>query len=128
MFAASGGRIKPPKHVSIALAVKSLTGSLKLIKMLNGFGHSVSECETGEVETEIALHSLAEQVFIPSIIRYPSECHVSVAFDNMAINEILTGSNTAHVTNRKAVQQRVQWCAPPSVLPEERTEKPKPCQ
>ena len=117
VFAASGGAVKPPKHVSLSLAVKTLTGSAKLVKVLNGFGHSIGESQTREVETEMAARLLKEQednVFIPSVIHYPSAARVSVAFDNMDINEeTLTGADTTHVTNGIAVQRRVQWCAPP---------------
>ena len=52
--------------------------------------------------------------YIPPVIRYPSAARVSVAFDNMDINEeTLNGSSTTHVTNGIAVQRHVAWCSPP---------------
>ena len=51
---------------------------------------------------------------MPPVIRYPSAARVSVAFDNMDINEdTLTGSSTTHVTNGIAVQRHGAWCSPP---------------
>lgn len=38
----SRGRIKTPKHVVLPMTVKSLTGNVELITVLNRFGHGLS--------------------------------------------------------------------------------------
>ena len=43
VFASSSGRVSSPKHVSIALAIKTLTGSAQLVGILNGFGHCIAD-------------------------------------------------------------------------------------
>ena len=98
IFAASKERVHPPKHVALTMAVKILTESKQLASMLNGFGHCIGDCQAGEVDTAIAERILKDQesgIFIPSTVRYPSAARMSVAFDNMDINEeTLTGSDT----------------------------------
>ena len=43
IFAATTrGRIKPGKHLCLGLGLKSLTGSGRVLEILNRFGHSVS--------------------------------------------------------------------------------------
>ena len=63
-------------------------------------------------ETKIAERLIAEEgVYLPSILRFPSAARVSVAFDNVDINEgTSTGSHNTHVTNGIAVQRQVAWC------------------
>ena len=42
IFATTRGRIKPGKHLCLGLGFKSLTGSRRVLEILNRFGHSVS--------------------------------------------------------------------------------------
>ena len=42
VFGASGGRQKPPKHVLLPYAIKSLTNNVRLIQILNHCGHGVA--------------------------------------------------------------------------------------
>ena len=68
IFAASNGRVKPPKNVSLAVAVKSLTASSKLVGILNGFGHCISDSQTRGLETKIAEKLIAEEGCLQSCI------------------------------------------------------------
>jgi len=52
--AAIRGKVKTPKHIGLAVLVKSLTGSAELVKILNRFGHSISYDLLEEAETAIA--------------------------------------------------------------------------
>ena len=45
VFAVTAGRIKPPKHILLSYAIKSLTGNVELIQILNRLGHSISRCQ-----------------------------------------------------------------------------------
>ena len=53
IYAATRGKVKTPKHVGLAILVKSLTGSDELVKILNRFAHSVSYDLLEEAETAI---------------------------------------------------------------------------
>ena len=43
IFACSGGKLISGKHLSPGLTVKSLTGSLAMVSLLNRFGHCTRE-------------------------------------------------------------------------------------
>ena len=59
---------KLPKHISLAMSIKHLTGSKQLISLLNRMGHSSSYEENEEVETSLANESLARAVIAGVVI------------------------------------------------------------
>ena len=88
IHAVSRGRIKTPKHVVLPMTVKSLTGNVELITILNRFGHGLSYSQIEEVETALAETQIAKQgngVFVPSA------CHPNVSgvlcWDNNDLQE-----------------------------------------
>ena len=48
-----------PKHVLLPFTVKSLTGNVEFIKILNRLGHGVSYSKTLEIDTAVALQNLS---------------------------------------------------------------------
>ncbi len=56
----TNGRVKLPKHTSLALCVHHLTSSKRLIELLNRMGHCVSYDEMRAVNTSIAEEVLAK--------------------------------------------------------------------
>ena len=65
----SRGRIKTPKHVTLPLTVKSLTGNAELVTIPNRFGHALSYCQIEELTLPLTVKSLtgnAELVTIPN--------------------------------------------------------------
>jgi len=56
---ASHGRIKMPKHVSLAMSVRHLTGSKQLVTILNRMGHCASDDEVEVMDTSLAEEILA---------------------------------------------------------------------
>ncbi|MCG7875527.1 MAG: hypothetical protein N0C90_04285, partial [Candidatus Thiodiazotropha endolucinida] len=97
----SHGRIKTPKHASLAMAVRHLTGSKQLITILSRMGHCCSYDETEVIDTSLAMESLAKAeetgVVIPSNIS-PGK-FIQFAGDNNDINEeTLDGKQTTHAT------------------------------
>ena len=50
MFSVTNGRKKSLKHLKLGLAVKSMTGSKKLIGMLNRYEHCVIYTTTEELK------------------------------------------------------------------------------
>ena len=55
----SRGRIKMPKHVTLPLTVKSLTGNAEPVTILNRFGHALSYSQIEELETPLAEKEIA---------------------------------------------------------------------
>ena len=54
IFATTRGRIKPGKHLCLGLGLKSLTGSRRVLEILNRFGHLVSYHTVETIETQMA--------------------------------------------------------------------------
>ena len=95
------GRVKTPKHASLAMSVRHLTGSKQLIKILNTLGHCCSYDETEVIDTSLAKESLAKAkktgVAIPSNITRGK--FIQFAGDNNDINEeTLDVKQTTHAT------------------------------
>lgn len=89
----SRGRIKTPKHVTLPMTVKSLTGNVELITILNRFGHGLSYSQVEEVETALAEMQIAKQqngVLVPSVC-YPNVPAVFCWDNNDLQEETLSG-------------------------------------
>ena len=59
VYAVSGGRVKPPKHIMLPFAVKSLTGNVELIQILNRLSHSISYSMMEEIDTALCLQKVS---------------------------------------------------------------------
>jgi len=99
MYNASHGRLKQSKHLCLALTIKSLIGSRKIIEILNRFGHCVGYHYTEQLETELATTISDRTHTTPDgITRRPGLC-TSLAFDNYdEQTETLSGHGTLHDT------------------------------
>jgi len=118
VYAVTNGKVKPPKHILLPYAVKSLTGNVELIHTLNRFGHGVSSSVLQEIDTAICLQKLS----LESEISLPLELHPGVfttlAWDNIdRLEETLSGGGTSHRVNGIAIQQKEGYNPEPQVLP-----------
>ena len=99
IYGCSRGRIVPSKHVAMALGMKSITGSRKVIEILNRFGHSVHYHAAEEMETEIAEKILDQDSETPDGIERKEGLCTGLAWDNYdEMNETLSGAGTLHDT------------------------------
>ena len=103
--------LRTPKHVSMAMTIRQLTGSRKLVTILNKFGHSCTYIDSVRTECEIAnsiqdtFHQLG--VYIPSSIKPGG--FVFCAADNIDFQECtMDGKGTTHGTNMVMFQQQVE--------------------
>ena len=101
--------VKPQKHLLLPFAIKSLTGNVELIKIMNRLGHSVSYSQMEELDTTLCLEKMA---LSNGDISLPSNIHPNIfttlAWDNIdRIEETLSGGNTSHRVNGIAVQAKV---------------------
>ena len=113
IYTARNGRIRTPKHVSLAINVHHKTGSMQLVSTLNKFGHCVSKSKFQEVETAVAELRLQQQHvnIVPSNI-VPNVPATFVWDNNDIREETATGKGTTHCTNGIVVQAAVSGCQP----------------
>ncbi|CAG4981938.1 unnamed protein product [Colias eurytheme] len=99
MYAIHKGRCKPSKHLTLGLAIKSLTNSRQVITILNRYGHTIGYNLAEELETEITYTSLRNNKLIPTGITATEGCSTHVAFDNFdRFVDTTTGKDTMHDT------------------------------
>ena len=93
-----------PKHISLAMAVRHLSGSAQLIGLLNGFGYSVSHSFVLEHDTALAQQEIERgSTALPSCIH--SGLYTTLVWDNNDFGEeTLSGKGTTHNTNGIAIQ------------------------
>ncbi len=86
IYAVSHGQHKPPKHLLFPYAVKTLTGNIEIIRLLNKFGHGVSYSQLEENDTALCLQKLAtslnHRVALPASIK-------PYVFTNLSWDKIL---------------------------------------
>jgi len=99
IYATSHGRIQPGKHLSLALAMKSLTGSRRVIEILNRLGHSTGYHVAETIETQFATEISARSRATPDGMSNDPHLCTSLAWDNYDENtETLSGKGTLHDT------------------------------
>ena len=99
VFSVTNGRKKPSKHLKFGLAVKSMTGSKKLIGMLNRYGHRVSYTTTEELETELTFTITSASKISPPDLVPDSSLMVGITYNSFdQFVETLSGKNILHNT------------------------------
>jgi len=127
VFGITRGRIKPAKHILLPSAVKSLTGNVELIQLLNLLGHGIAYSQLEELNSSLYLQKLclAEQTefLLPDNIHPHTD--TILAFDNIdRLENTFSGGGTSQCVNGIAVQHAVYGPHPePITLP--RVEKSK---
>lgn len=108
VYAVTCGSIKPSKHIILPFSVKSLTGNVELINILNRLGHCVSYSQMEEIDTALCLQKLisAERdIALPTNI-CPG-LFTTLAWDNIdCLEETVSGKGTSHRVNGIAVQPK----------------------
>ena len=102
LYRESRGELKTPKHTGLGIAAKHLIDSKQLVTMLNRFGHCLSNCQMGRIDTALANDQLAraehnDGVIIPTNISRGK--FIQTATDNNDFfEETLDGKLTTHAT------------------------------
>lgn len=99
IFSVTHGKVKPPKQILLGIAMKTLTGSQKVIDILNRQGYCLSYSNIIELETSAAYSCQANNYLCPSgIYKTPLLC-CGVAWNNFdRFVETSSGKNTLHDT------------------------------
>uniref|UniRef100_UPI00358E324A uncharacterized protein n=1 Tax=Myxine glutinosa TaxID=7769 RepID=UPI00358E324A len=104
---ASKGRKLMPKHMSLAMTVRHLSGSAQLIGLLNGLGHSVSNSVILNHDTALATQEGRRgEDSLRSTIQ-PGIPTTLVWDNNDFGEETLSGRGTTHNTNGIVVQSNI---------------------
>jgi hypothetical protein len=104
IYVSSNGRKQTPKSLSLGMAVRQITGSYALTKILNGFGNSVSHPAVLSFDTALASQCLDNDVVIPEGI-IPTKFTMMV-WDNIDfLEETPTGAGSTHTANGIIIQQ-----------------------
>lgn len=100
IYSASCGAIKPSTSLSLALVTKSITGSRKMVEILNRLGHCVNYTCVEELESEIAYGCAASTKILPyGLVPKTPQLRTHVAFDNYdRFVETSSGKDTLHDT------------------------------
>eukprot|EP00057_Strongylocentrotus_purpuratus_P021683 XP_011676157.1 PREDICTED: uncharacterized protein LOC105444073 [Strongylocentrotus purpuratus] len=100
------GRCVLPKHHALGMSVRHLTGSAKLIGILNGLGHSVSRSVVLAHDTALAKRQLAlgDQILPDGV----QPIFTTLVYDNNDFGEeTVSGKGTTHNTNGIIVQHPI---------------------
>lgn len=87
IYVTHNGNIKTSKHISLGMAIKSLTSSRKVVDILNRYGHCISYNVIEELETEATYTSTSRAGLCPEIINKTENLSVGIAYDNFKNRE-----------------------------------------
>lgn len=100
----SDGKKHTPKSISLAMAIRQLTGSSKAIEILNQFGHCMSHNFVLRHETALAELSTLANSTVPAGLS--KNQNVTIAWDNDDfLEDTKTGKDTTHVTGGIVIQR-----------------------
>ena len=99
VFATTSGQKKPRKHLELGLILKSLTGSRKVVEMINRLGHCVNYHTVQELETELTIEATRSNIKTPFGMNFTNNCGTGIAWDNFdRFVETQSGRDTLHDT------------------------------
>ena len=99
VFSTTSGIKNLSKHSQIGLAIKSLTGSRKVVKILNRMGNCVSYSAVEELETELSFEANKNNKETPFEMKTTPEFKTGIACDNFdRFVEIKSGKDILHDT------------------------------
>ena len=115
MYTVSNGVLKPLKHLCLGVALKSLTGSRKVIEIVNHLGHSTGYTTTEEIETDLAISIQNQEHLTPDGMQRLPGLATGTAWDNYDENtETLSGADTLHDTVGICYQNAIDMPSIPS--------------
>ena len=104
IFACSGGKLIPGKHLSLGLALKSMTGSKSVVSLLNRFGHCIGDETVRRMDMSFEEAVNQNNTILPSHIQISPNLSTGLAWDNFDNNIETSGANTIHRTYRICYQ------------------------
>ena len=119
MYMNCKGKVIFPKHSSLAMTVRHMTGSAKLIGILNGLGHCTSHSMVLEHDTALATKQLSRgDEILPEGV---TPKFTTLVWDNIDFSEeTISGKGTTHSTNGILIQS-----GKPEVVNDQRPSVPR---
>ena len=110
VFAVTGGIKVPANHILLAWTVKSLTGNVEMIKILNMLGYCICYSKLEELDTFLCQRKISQDLDKGIIL--PPSTHLCVpatlAFDNIdRLEETLSVGGTSHRVNGIIIQAQI---------------------
>ena len=107
IFIATSGQTKPKKHLMLEMTMKSLTGSRKVIEILNKLGHCDNYHSVEEIEIEMTFEANKEGVLTPHGMTCNPVLGSGLSWDNFdRFVTTVTGTDTLYDTVGIAYQAR----------------------
>ena len=105
IYCVHNGQFINSKHILLPFAIKSMTGNVELIKIINRLGHEISYTKLAEVDTAYAIQKISTNSgLIPEEIQ--SYQQASMVYDNIdCLEETLSGAGTTHRVNGIVIQK-----------------------
>ena len=105
LFVASSGQNATPKTISLAMAMRQLTGSSTVLNLLNHFGHCMSHEYVLRHETALAQINISSEGALPP--GFSKHEFTTIAWDNDDFcEETKMGKGTTHVTGGIIIQRQ----------------------
>ena len=99
IYACSGGKLIPGKHLSLGLPLKSMTRSKSVVWLFNRFGHCIGDETVSRMNMSFEEAVSPNETILPLHIQIPPNLSTGLAWDGFDINtETLSGENTIHHT------------------------------
>ena len=93
-----------PKQFALGLTVRHLTGSSRLLDLLNEFGHAASHSSVLELDTTLASMQMQQNELIP--VDFKENTFTTLVWDNNDFGEeTLSGKGTTHNANGIIIQK-----------------------
>ena len=105
IYISSKGKMQTPKHLSLVMAVRQITGSAKAIKLLNGFGHCVSYSSVLALDTALATANLNNPSLVPKSME-TGKFTITVWDNCDFLEETESGGGTTHIVNGIQIQSK----------------------
>ena len=104
LFIASDGKKVTPKSISLAMALRQLTGSSSVLKLVNNFGHCMSHRYVLHHDTALAQVNISSRGTLPP--GFSKNRPTTLAWDNDDFcEETKTGKGTTHITGGIIIQR-----------------------
>ena len=105
-YAVTNGDWAMPKHLTLHMAVRHLTGSAEVITILNRYGHGQSYSRTLELETAMDNSFTSSHSVLPRNISRDNNAVLHLCYNNFDLDkEIPSGSGTTHSTHGIVIQE-----------------------
>ena len=104
IYAESSGKKQTHKSLALGMTVRQMTGSIRLLRILHGLGHTASPDTVYRHDTALALaSSMGEEIIIPRNMN--PEAFTTIVWDNNDFSEeTVSGKGTTHVANGIIIQ------------------------